>query len=314
MGVYKRKLSKGERWYFSGQYLGVKYFSKAIYLTKKEASAAERVKLDEMDQEARSPRKDMKLKVLMNERLDYIKSRMAKRYYDNNQRGFKKFLAHCGDIMASEVTKQHVNKFLQAEADKYGDKGRYQINAHIRHFKALFNYGIDQLDLTIKNPCQKLKFYPIDVQLKKIPSDDEIIAVRGKLSQKQAMLFDFLDETACRLNEAVRLDAKDVAKDHIVLYTRKSKNSNLTPRVIPRPDCLKGEFEGKVFKDWNVSPRFLENIADGWNFHNLRHRRASIWANSGMPIFEIMQRLGHANLQTTQRYLQLIGVRKVSQM
>ena len=68
------------------------------------------------------------------------------------------------------------------------------------------------------------------------------------MSPEQALLFDFVDQTGCRINEAVRLTAKDVAKEYVVLYTRKFKNSNLTPMVIPRPECLIGEFVGKVFK------------------------------------------------------------------
>lgn len=187
-------------------------------------------------------------------------------------------------------------------------KGLPDMFIYIRHLKALFNYGIDILELTIKNPCHKLKFYPVDINLKKIPTEEEIAEIREQLNKEQKLLFDFVDETACRVNEAVRLEAKDVAKDTVVLYTRKSKNSNLTPRIIPRPECLKGEFKGKVFKEWTTYPHFLKEIADGWSFHNLRHRRASLWASAGMPIFEIMQRLGHMNLATTQKYLQLIGV------
>ena len=312
MGIYKKKLSRGERFYFRGQYLSVLYNSRAIYLTKQEAGKAERVKLKEIDEEARCPSNDMTLKSLMEERLDYIKVRMAVGYYKNNHRGFRDLLAYCGDIMASQVTKRHINGFLMAQSEKASKAGRgnMQINAHIRHFKALFNYGIDILELSIKNPCHKLKFYPIDIKLKHIPSDEEINAVRAILSQKQLLLLDFVYETACRVNEAVRLEAKDVANDHVVLYTRKAKNSNLTPRIIPRPDCLKGDFVGKIFKDWNSYPRFLDNIAEGWGWHNLRHKRASIWANNGMPIFEIMSRLGHNNMPTTMRYLQLLGYTK----
>jgi len=55
--------------------------------------------------------------------------------------------------------------------------------------------------------------------MKKILSDDEISAVRAVLSQKQVLLFDFVDQTGCRIMEAVKLEAKDVANDHVVLYT-----------------------------------------------------------------------------------------------
>ncbi|KAF0221495.1 MAG: phage integrase family [Geobacteraceae bacterium] len=165
--------------------------------------------------------------------------------------------------------------------------------------------------MTIKNPCQRLEFYPIDIKLKYIPSDEEIAVVRGKLSPSQLLLFDFVEETGFRIMEAIRLTHKDIENTFIILYTRKAKNSNLTPRIIPRPQCLTGNFIDRVFKEWNAYPRFLEDLAD-WNWHNLRHRRASIWANNNMPIFEIMSRLGHTNMATTMRYLQLLGFTKLS--
>ena len=113
--------------------------------------------------------------------------------------------------------------------------------------------------------------------------------------------------------EAIRFRYQDTDGDLITLWTRKSKNSNLMPRRIPKPDCLtdkKGK--GRVFTEWTSYPRFLDEKVktldqEKWNWHNLRHRRASLWANQGMNTFEIMTRLGHSNLQTTQRYLQLLG-------
>lgn len=313
MGLYKRKLSRGERWYFRGQYLNVKYHSQAIYLTKGEAGKAERVRLEEIDQEARCPSKDMLLKTLLEERLDYLKLKKSIDYYKENKRYFKILLEVCGNVQVSSITRQHINRLAMNEAERLLDSGKsnHKVNSLIRSLKALFNYGINTLELTIKNPCQHLEFYPIDIKLKYIPTDKEITEARGKLSQLQAFLFDFVDETGCRIMEAIRLTHKDVENSFVILYTRKAKNSNLTPRIIPRPECLKGEFVGRVFKEWNAYPRFLEDLVD-WNWHNLRHRRASIWANSGMPIFEIMSRLGHNNMATTMRYLQLLGFTKLS--
>jgi integrase len=110
------------------------------------------------------------------------------------------------------------------------------------------------------------------------------------------------------IKEALRFKAEDIDGNLITLWTRKSKNSNLTPRRIPKPDCLIGfTGKGKVFEDWESYPRFLEDLTDNWNWHNLRHRRASIWANNGLTTFEIMVRLGHSNLSTTMKYLQLLG-------
>ena len=177
----------------------------------------------------------------------------------------------------------------------------------LRSLKALFNWGNRILDLDIKNPCN-IDFLPINIELKKIPTDAEIEAVKAQLSVDELSLFNFVDETGCRIMEAIRFEYKHIDGDIITLWTRKSKNSNLTPRRIPKPECLNGkEGKGRVFKSWNAYPRFLEGKAIGWNWHNLRHKRASIWINGGMNIYEIMTRLGHNNMQTTMNYLQLLG-------
>lgn len=121
----------------------------------------------------------------------------------------------------------------------------------------------------------------------------------------------FVYETGCRVGEAINLDYKDVHSKFVTLYTRKSKNSQRTPRHLTRPDLLL-DGEGKVFKEHNAYPRFLEEKVKeleqpNWNWHSLRRRRASIWAEP-KPLFEIMMLLGHSNIQTTQRYLFNLGV------
>ncbi len=65
MGQYKRKLKKGVRWFYSGQYMGNKYHSEAIYLSKTECTKAEREKLVELDMIVRNGNSDILLKDLM---------------------------------------------------------------------------------------------------------------------------------------------------------------------------------------------------------------------------------------------------------
>jgi len=312
MGQYKRKLKRGERWYFQGMYCGQRYCSKAIYLTKMEAKNNERDYITKLDEQIRKPTKEMSLFDLMENRLDYLKLKKSNFYYKENKRYFKKALDFWGqDKLVSEIERNDVNDLLMAEAKRLQNKGKsnHKINAMIRCLKALFNYGERQHSLKSDNPVKFAEFYSIDVKLKHIPTNDEINAVRASLNQSQAFLFTFVEQTGCRIMEAIRFKAEDIDGDLITLFTRKSKNSNLTPRRIPKPDCLVGyKGKGRVFKDWSAYPRFLEEATEGkWNFHNLRHRRASIWANSGMTILELMNRLGHSNLKTTQGYLQLLG-------
>ncbi|MFC1863652.1 tyrosine-type recombinase/integrase [Thermodesulfobacteriota bacterium] len=157
-----------------------------------------------------------------------------------------------------------------------------------------------------------LEYYSVDRKLKYIPSDEQIRAVKQICDPDQSMLIEFLGETGAGINEALRLTANDVFDDYVILYTRKSKNSDLIPRKVPKPSCFNGlTFEGRVFKVWTFYPEFLKRKVRKlkqpyWNFHNLRHRYASKLSKEGKPLFEIMMLLGHSNLSTTQNYLQLI--------
>jgi site-specific recombinase XerD len=67
-----------------------------------------------------------------------------------------------------------------------------------------------------------------------------------------------------------------------------------------------------VFPEWSDVPRFLEKRVKKltipyWTWHNLRHKYASELSRKGVPLFEIMNLLGHSNMKTTQNYLQLLG-------
>jgi integrase len=161
------------------------------------------------------------------------------------------------------------------------------------------------------------------------------------LTDKQRELVEFVEETGCRIEEALRFTVEDIdnQRDQIILRTRTTRHSDLTPRRIPKPKCLamiELPAKGRVFKSWSVYPIFLEvavrqvladheearkaiSLAteswDGlegtqmhpWCFHNLRHKAASEWADSGTPLIQIMNRLGHSNIGTTQLYLRALG-------
>ena len=317
MGQYRRKLSRGVKWYYDFNYLGSRRHSKCIYHTKKEAREAEIERIKALDEQARNPVNDMKLFDLMTYRLDDLETKKSRDYLRENRRYFKKALKVWGrDIYVSEVSKAMVNNLLIKESKrlKRKGKGNWKVNSMLRSLKALWNYGNSVHDLNLKNPCN-LEFFPIDIKTKYIPPAEDIEDIKAECNKGQKLIIEFVDETACRIMEAVRFAHGDIDGDLITLWTRKSRNSNLTPRRIPKPECINGlEGKGKIF-NYSRLPRFLERKINKlgqktWSWHSLRHRRASIWANNGMNLFEISHRLGHSNLKTTQGYLQLLGFTK----
>jgi len=50
--------------------------------------------------------------------------------------------------------------------------------------------------------------------------------------KKKKRLIQFVYETGCRIGESIALDYKDVHEDYVTLYTRKSQNSQRTPRTL----------------------------------------------------------------------------------
>lgn len=323
MPAYKRKLKKlGERWRYAGSYAGQFYCSKAIYLTKKEAQDAEREKIREIDEKQRKGEtNDMKLLDLVNYRLDFIKETKSNDYYKENRRYMKKLLDFFGtEILVSAIKKKDLIDLIELEARRLSKSGKkyFKVNAMIRSLKALFFYGIRRKDLEIRNPMIGVDMYSIPEIEKYIPSDDEIKSVREVLNDEQRALFDFVLETGARINEALRLEYNHIRENQIVLYTHKARNSNLTARIIPRPKCLDGiigKGKDRVFGEWTSYPRFLAEAVNlcnpggeaKWNWHNLRHRYASLLAKQGKPLIELMTLLGHTNVSTTQRYLHFLG-------
>ena len=82
MPVEKRKTRAGTKWRYRGQYKGVSYRSETIYLSRQEASLSEKERILQIDESLRRPKHDIMLFDLMNARLDEIKLRNSKKYFE----------------------------------------------------------------------------------------------------------------------------------------------------------------------------------------------------------------------------------------
>jgi len=320
MPVYLRKLKKGLRYYYKFEFQHKTYFSKCIYENKFEAKRAESKKLEEVELNVRNPdlfkRTSITLRAAIEERLDDIKVKRSIGYYKDSRRYFKTLLDTVGDIPVIDIKKSDIMDLLLKVSSDQQKKGgeNYTVNAMIASYKALFNFVIDKHDIEMKNPCNKIKLFGINKKMKYIPTDEDIAEVKALCDREQSILLDFALETAARIGECINLLVDDVHDSYVVLHTHKSVNSNNTPRKVPRPKSLdiSGLVKGqRVFNRWADTPKFLEKKVKAlkqthWNWHNCRHRRASIWHKEGKTLMELMMLLGHSNLKTSQGYLQLL--------
>jgi len=317
MPVYNRKLSKGIKFYYSFTFNSRVYFSKCIYLSKREAQQAERERFTQLDEERRFGKQDKPLYLIevIEDRLKFLSVKYSKSHKDDSKYYLDLFSDFIGNKEIRDITRKEVEEFLLDYSNTLLKNGvdNYQVNAALKSIKSMFNYVIESYDLVIKNPCKNIKPFSVRKKLKYIPTDEEIEKLKGLINDRQKLLINFVMETGCRINEALNLDFKDINDTYLVFYTRKSKNSDRVPRKVPIPDSIKGlKGKGKVFPEWTETPKFLDKALRGeklrvWGWHALRHRYASLLSKQGKPIFEIMSLLGHSQLKTTQIYLQLLS-------
>lgn len=322
MGQYYRKLKRGKLWFYKFDYNGETYFSSCIYLTQRDAKQAENEKYKEVVKIASNPANQLAMSLieLMESRLDYLKVRKSKAYYTATKTYFSLLAKKVGaDIAITNLKKADISTFLLQMSEYYQKQGRdnYRVNGMLRSYKALFNYAIQHLEVQMINPCVGIPLFSVTKNFKYIPTDIEISEVLSICDTQEQALIEFVRDTGARISEALRFKDTDIIGEHIILYTRKSKNSDLVPRKVPKPKILDSlipvRSNYRVFARWNDHPGFLErkikklNHSRTWNWHNLRHRFASLHSKNKTPLFELMKLLGHENLETTQNYLQLLG-------
>lgn len=317
MAQYPRKLKKGIRWWYKFDYDGRTHNSACVYLSKNEARKAENSKYNELFKRGANYTEKPFLNLLeaINDRLDNIRTKKSKHYYKQNKHYCSLLFKEFGSIPIDRITKSDLNSFLLEMSQRLQSEGKdnYAVNAALRIYKALFQMIIKNYDLNISNPCIGIEVFSVKRKMKYIPSDEDIEEVKALCDTEQKLLLDFVLETGARINEALQVTGKDIGKDFVILYTRKSKYSDLVPRKVPMLLSLpEVESEVRVFKRWNDNPKFLEKKIrklkqKGWNWHNLRHRYASSLSKHGKPLFDIMTLLGHSQLSTTQNYLQMLS-------
>lgn len=310
MATYIRKLSKGTRWFYKFDLDGKTFRSKAIYDSKQEAKQAEAQEYQQARATQKRITQAVTVQMAIAERIDFVKSRSSIKYFRDTKRYLTIFRNHFYSRSIDEISRAEIEDILTVESRR----GVYMANAMLRVFKAFYNHLIDRYELPFRNPCLKIKPFPIEKRIKYIPTDEEIEILLQSCNDSQRKLIEFIRDTGSRLSEALNLKGRDVTNVDVVLYTRKAHYSNLTARIVPKPHCLIGQTflpDTKIFGYWKEQPKFLERKLKSlglpsWGYHNLRHRYASLLSSAHTPLYEIMILLGHQNLTTTQRYLQLL--------
>jgi integrase len=332
MSVYS---VKGKGWRYDFTLRGERH-TEAWFKTRREVAQAEAKRKEELNKsksmESEIPT-DMAFLDLVNVRLDFVKAYRSDEHYKTHVYMARRWIMRWGKLLSKEITHGMVEQFLIVRRGV----SPYTANKELRHLRAVFNYGKKKRYIN-QNPTDGIDFFPVEKRIKYVPSSEDIETVISLATQETQDYLWTIKDTFARVGEINRLtwDDVDLQSRYVILYTRKKKGGNLTPRKVPMTERvfeilsrLRFERDKNVpwvfcnrYTDWKSREKkvtafgyrktVLKTLCKKagvreFTFHALRHSGASIMDNHSVPIGAIQRILGHENRTTTEIYLHNIG-------
>jgi integrase len=144
------------------------------------------------------------------------------------------------------------------------------------------------------------------------PSAEHLLAILGAIGERWRLLFITIEQGALRLGEAVSLRWGDVDAANLRLRLPRSATKRDRARWIYLPEWLIEAIEATCpLEDRVPERRVFQGITEAsayqamsracrnakvphYHPHDLRHRRITIWHQSGVPARELAERAGHS--------------------
>lgn len=322
MSIYR----EGKVWRYEFQLREVRY-TRSGFLTKKDALAAREAHKKELKQ-TKTPT-GTGLQEAMNEYLDFCQRRFSEKNYKEKVFIFKSFLSLFPNISLETLTARNILDYLKTRPSNQN------WNKHRKSLCAFLQWGFKHGLISV-NPCIHVEGMPETPTQKKIPSQEEMLKILLAAGEWRPF-FLALYALAARLGEINRLKFEDInfEKRVVTLWTKKGDG---TYRAQPKPlnDELYRELRrlyskrsgpwvfpnprtGEPYKNRRKQIRNVCKAAGvpyyGW--HSIRHHVASLLADTHKVSLPTIQKmLGHANLTTTQGYIQSLsdGVREAGDL
>ena len=207
------------------------------------------------------------------------------------------------------------------------------VNHDLRLLRKMFNWAIRKGHLE-RTPFKigtepAIKLEREIPRRKRLHTADEEKQLLDKSSPELRAFITAMLDTGCRPGELLSLQWRDVSLDRSEFAIRPEKEKNRTGRIIPMTSRLKGVLEmrcldpaGKQFGPeayvfGNALGERVKPMREAWaeaidkaglrglQMRDLRHEAGSRFMEAGMPISYVSNMLGHTNLTTTSRYLNI---------
>lgn len=178
-----------------------------------------------------------------------------------------------------------------------------------------------------RNPCRGVPRKPLNNARERYVTADEaarlVTAAEASRNPQLAAIVQLLLLTGMRVSELLssRWESVDLDKRSLHVPTSKTGRARYVPLAQAAADVIAGlpRAEGAtyLFPTPRNPRKHLTSIKHGWQtardaaglpglrIHDLRHSAASFMVNSGVDLFAVGKVLGHASVQSTQRYSHL---------
>ena len=215
---------------------------------------------------------------------------------------------------------------------QHGDKHNLPSTAENKRIviRDFFQWCVDE-DILTKNPCRNVDPIKFSDNIREPLDNIELAKMRFACQDsRERLLVEFLYSTGCRIAEVINMKIKDIdLEKHTAIVQHgkgdkrryvylsaeaiiaikmylKTRKDNCEYLFVNKRTSEKHKLTNKALQDEIIKIRERTDI-DNKKItpHNFRHTTATRCSESGMPIEEIRQMLGHASIKTTQRYIQV---------
>jgi len=237
-------------------------------------------------------------------------------------------MADLSALLVSEISSSHVQGYLMEQAETRGPKAA---NVDRKNLMVMWNWGEAILDIE-SNPVRKVPKWRTKRKPQHVPSEQDILRMLAVADARERAFLDCYLCTGARRAEIFQLTWEDVNFEHrtITLRTGKTRDGSEKTLILPMNqrlyDSLRWAWNNRQYKDspyvWVIEEgqygegqpyscrgRFLSRLAkragvQPFGFHSLRRYVATYLSDNEKVATKTVQRiLGHASVQTTERYL-----------
>ncbi|MGJ5676861.1 MAG: tyrosine-type recombinase/integrase [Nostochopsis sp.] len=237
----------------------------------------------------------------------------------------------------TEVTNTDIldhHEYLQHRPNlrRAGGLSEMMIAHHVYALKLFFNW-LQELRLIEENPMSALHFEKPVSKAYEILTREEITSLYEVCETlKERAILHVYYGCGLRRNEGVKLNVSDIQFRNKMLYVREGKGGK--SRAVPMTEKISEELKAYCYQERKARPQeisFLVNqrgtrmhgqdvnktlkklcglaqISKSVSLHSLRHSIATHLLESGLSVEYVRDFLGHAFLESTQRYTHIKNV------